>query len=204
MRYKVSISKRALKDLKILCSDMNIPVEAEKRAKKFYLYILKNIRKTLGNVRVNHYSLFLLSLSTITKEMNIPFNINKAVKVLRSKGNRISRADVIRTINILKEVEIPLNGRDLVDYYSSIISELIGIEKEIISLEAKKLVNNAKRKLQGRNPHIVSLAATYLAFRKTYLRDNIKLSIENLSRITGHSPSSIRDCVKILREANRF
>lgn len=205
MECKAFVSKRALKDLKMLCLDMNIPIEAEKRAKKLYFYTLKNIRKTLGNVRVSHYSLLLISLSAVAKEMEIPFNLNKAIKVLRSRGNRVSRADIIRVVNILKEAEIPLNGRDLLDYYSSLVSKLTGVEREIIYLEAKKLVDNARRKLQGRNPHIIALAATYLALKTGYFRNtSIKISVERLSELTGHSSSSIRDCIKILRDANCF
>jgi len=198
MRLWAFISRRALNNIRELCSYMGLPSEVCVRAEKLYMHALKESKKIFGRRhRLSHHSLLLVSVAAVARDMGIPFNINKAIKVLRERGGRVSRSDVMRTQSMLKKAGIILDGRDLIEYYASIVARLSGVEKGYLMLRARNILRLA-RDVQGRNPHILSLAAVYLALRKER-----NISIKLLSDITGYSQSSIRDCVRILSKAGR-
>ncbi len=209
-----SMQYRVLKTLERACIRLGIPELARDYAFSLYLKVAGALeRKKERGRRLNHYRIAAACLLISARKHGLEVESGQVVETFRELGHRVRKSNFMEALALIRRTgeywDLDLRARIEIWMakalkrlvWNTSVRERIGsspglLEKRAFREALSMLERTDLRRLQGHNPHILALAYLYLALGRIS-RSRI-VTQEELARTFGHSPSALRNCVKLV------
>lgn len=206
----------AIRSLRLITHKLSIPSYVERRAVKIYLDLSRRLHERkeelLGPKRkLNHFRLAAVALLLACKEFNVNIRTQKIVDAFKRSGHKVTMGGLIEGLWLAKKAGVyaPRNTlQKLVRNSFKVLRRRFNSnhnnealrKAEDLGIEISKRIRGNVL-IQGRNPSVLAAAIAYIAINSLQEPNgNVYVSLAEVSRVTGHSPSAIRACVQIIRK----
>ncbi len=193
---------RVVRAIGLVCSKRGIPDDVRDRAVQLYV---KSCRVLSGMDLVRRPSYFNIAAAALVvavKERGLDVPVKDVVRGFVEQGHRVKYSHMIDALVVLKEIAGYRVAGDLRAYVYRVVrravarSRIRDKEEAVMKIyrEALSLLGRVdRRRLAGRNPYVVALAAVYAAVLLVFRRKRSRLVSQRLlAEVSGFSESSIR------------
>ncbi len=205
----------ALRCIKSVSQRLGIPSHVEKRAEMIYLQLSRKVSeeraKLLGPRRkLNHYRLAAVAILLACREYGINVKSKTVIREFRAEGHNVTVSNMIEGFWLARRVGlcprrstiselVSLHIRTLKRRYGRKLAFILDDVRPIAFKIAKRVEGHPL--IQGKNPSVVASAVLYVALNSLAVPTSCYayLTLSELARALGHSPSSIRSSIDSIK-----
>jgi len=195
---EMAMEREVLNELIAVSHELDVPRQVRDSAFLLYRRMARAIAEGISSEkRVNHFRVAAAALILACRLYGRPLPSHKVIKAFRRRGHTVTLSNVLEALHIARRRGVaprPTISEILARYASILRRHGVNLHERSIEIAAKLLDSTPRVYVGGRDPHLLALAALYLALRY----EGGDVSYYKVAKITGRSASSVRANVKLL------